>query len=275
LTREDEESVAIWFPETGETPMALSAYAMEGENKPQIQQPSHKAKEKLNDLLSPSPKRIKSDIDDCVRIAKLVKVGQRIAGEWEKVARQLGPQPLSRDSILAIKKREQDPEEQAHMMLDKWYKKHGEGATCQHLIKALIESEKRAVAESVFGDLLVKAVVQKLKSSDEGKVAVCPCADDPPPQEILNIISRKGCEVWRQFGRGLGYDDSKLTDIVSDNPTCVNSEKLHKVLSHWQMNNGSDATLRRLIEVCQSDDVAIYGAVDIEICHLYGVSISL
>jgi hypothetical protein len=60
LTREDEESVAIWFPETGETPMALSAYAMEGENKPQIQQPSHKAKEKLNDLLSPSPKRIKS-----------------------------------------------------------------------------------------------------------------------------------------------------------------------------------------------------------------------
>ena len=41
------------------------------------------------------------------------------------------------------------------------------------------------------------------------------------------------------------------------------------------MKRGSDATLRQLIEVCQSDNVAIYGAVDTEIRRLYGTSITL
>ena len=88
-----------------------------------------------------------------------MRVGQQITGEWEKVARLLEPQPLDRNSIVAIQKCERDPEEQAQKMLDEWYKKHGNEATRYRLIKALIEAEKKAIAESVFGGL-VKAVEQ-------------------------------------------------------------------------------------------------------------------
>lgn len=102
-----------------------------------------------------------------------------------------------------------------------------------------------------------------------------PRVDEPPPREIVNLVCRRGCSLWRQIGRGLGYKDSELENIVSAHPTCLDSERLHKVVSQWKMKHGSSATLQWLAEVCQSEEVAIYGAVDMEICRLYGTSLKL
>lgn len=81
-------------------------------------------------------------------------MSQQIAGEWEKVARQLEPEPLDMDTIIAIQKSKPDREEQAHLLLHKWSENCGSQATRYCLIKALIAAEKKAIAESVFGGLV-------------------------------------------------------------------------------------------------------------------------
>ena len=194
-----------------------------------------------------------------------------------------------------MQKCERNPKEQE--ILDERSEKPGNKTYRCFLIKTLTEAEKKIVAKSVLAEQ-VKIVEQvralwkaRLSRIDHIEVALLyeqsevpglcrgavrpPSVDDPPPQEIIDFVCNQGCVEWRKIGRGLGYDDSKLTDIVSGDPTCVDSEKLHRVLANWKKKHGSDATLRWLVEVCQSDNVAIYGAVDIEIRRLYGTSIIL
>jgi hypothetical protein len=94
-----------------------------------------------------------SDIEDSVSSHDCLKISQQLASDWEKVARLLEPQPLDGDRIVALRKLAQDPKEQAKMLLDIWSKDLGAQANHYCLIKTLIEAEKKAVAESVFGDL--------------------------------------------------------------------------------------------------------------------------
>jgi hypothetical protein len=111
-----------------------------------------------------------SDIEDSVSSHDCLKISQQLASDWEKVARLLEPQPLDGDRIVALRKLAQDPKEQAKMLLDIWSKDLGAQANHYCLIKTLIEAEKKAVAESVFGDL-AKSV---------GKVSISkPCNQYP------------------------------------------------------------------------------------------------
>jgi hypothetical protein len=130
---------------------------MEDEEFYETQQQSQTTKRSSSPLLLPNLKHHVSDMKDNVSYSECEKVGQLLAGDWEKVARLLQPPSLDEEQIIGLKKFEQNPEEQAKMMLHKWRREHGSKANQYCLLKALIEAGKTTVAESVFGDLVKTA----------------------------------------------------------------------------------------------------------------------
>jgi hypothetical protein len=77
----------------------------------------------------------------------------------------------------------------------------------------------------------------------------------------LDVIKSLGGSKWRQLGRSLGYSDEDITEIVSQYMNEGVREKLHQIVCRWKSRNGDKATLRKMLDACNHQEVDLKASV--------------
>jgi hypothetical protein len=87
-----------------------------------------------------------------------VAIADKVDDSWEKLAAYLAPDLFTTNKVSTIRKDNASRNLQAKAMLDLWSKEKGIQATCEKMIKALLDMHLKAQAVAVFSRELVEFV---------------------------------------------------------------------------------------------------------------------